>query len=190
MGTGHFTQWLAELCEPGTDIYAFDFSWPIIEKAQAKTAGLTDVTLFRANTREGLPFQTAIFDIILVRLAPFGPSGVPREQVGFDLLKPGGWYFSAGWKNERFETPPTEFAFQHGYENAEYHEWQYRRRQHEEERLAWQYEQGYLLPMMKRKYGNDTSVKISSDSDDIQDRDGHILKMTHEHVLIAQKPAG
>ena len=189
MGTGHFTQWLAEVSEPGTSIYAFDFSWPIIEEAQAKTAGLTDVTLFRANSREGLPFQRAIFDIILVRLAPLGLSGVPSVQAGFELLKPGGWYFSAGWKNERFETSPTEFAFQHGYESAEYHEWQYRRMQHEEERVAWQYEQEYLLPMLKRKYADDTSERTRSDLDDAQDRDGQILKMTHEHVLIAHKSA-
>jgi SAM-dependent methyltransferase len=188
MGTGHFTQWLAELSEPGTAIYAFDFSWPIIEKAQARTAGLTDVTLFRANSREGLPFQSGIFDIILVRLAPLGPSGVPNVQAGFELLKPAGWYFGAGWKNVQVETPPTEWAIQHGYESAEYHEWQYRRIQHEEERIAWQYEQEYLLTMMKRKYPNDTSERTGSDSNVIQDRDGHILKMTYENVLIAQKP--
>ena len=190
MGTGHFTQWMAELSEPGTAIYAFDFSWPIIEKAQAKTAGLTDVTLFRANSREGLPFQNGIFDIILVRLAPLGQHGVPNVQAGFELLKPGGWYFSAGWKNVQIETPPTEWAVQHGYESAEYHEWQYRRMQNEEEHIAWQYEQEYLLAMMKHKYPKDTSERTSSDTDDIRVSGGHILKMTHENVLIAQKPAG
>ena len=149
---------------------------------------MTDGTLFPANSREGLLFQSGIFDIILVRLTPLRPSGVPNVQAGFELLKPAGWYFSAGWKNERFETPPTEWAIQHGYESAEYHEWQYRRIQHEEERIAWQYEQEYLLPMLKRNYPIDTSERTSSDSDDIQDSDGNILKMTHENVLIAQKP--
>lgn len=188
MGTGHFTQWLAALSEPGTAIYAYDFSWPIIEKAQAKTAGLKEVTLFRANSREGLPFQNGIFDILLVRLAPLGPHDVPNVQAGFELLKPGGWYFSAGWKNERFETSPTEWAVQHGYESAEYHEWQYRRMQHEEERIAWQYEQKYLLAMMESKNANDTSERTRSDSDFNQVSGGYIL-MTHENVLIAQKPA-
>ena len=28
MGTGHFTQWLSEVSDTDTVVYAFDFSWP------------------------------------------------------------------------------------------------------------------------------------------------------------------
>jgi len=184
MGTGHFTHWLTEVSERDTAIYAFDFSWPIIEKAKANTAELTGVTLFRANAREELPFKAGIFDIVFVRLAPLGPRGVPNVQAGFELLKPGGWYFGAGWEKERFETPPTEWAIQHGYESAEYHEWQYCRVQNEEEHIAWQTEQKHLLDMMESK----KAIETRSGSDCNQGGGRHILKMTQEYVLIAQKP--
>lgn len=49
MGTGHFTRWLAEASKPGTEIYAFDFSWPTFEKAKVNTQGLSGITFFRAN---------------------------------------------------------------------------------------------------------------------------------------------
>jgi len=189
MGTGHFTRWLTEVSEPGTAIYAFDFSWPIIEKAKFNTGGLSGVTLFRANAREGLPFQAGIFDIVFVRLAPLGPRGVPNVQAGFELLKPGGWYFSAGWEKERYETPPTEWAIQHGYESAEYHVWQYHRVQSEEEYIAWQTEQKHLLAMRESGKAIDTSGRTRFDSGCNQGSGRGILKMTQEHVLIAQKPA-
>jgi len=75
MGTGHFTRWLAEVSRPGTEIYAFDFSWPIIEKAKINAQGLSEVTLFRANARGRLPFKNESFDIVLLRLAPLGRMG-------------------------------------------------------------------------------------------------------------------
>jgi SAM-dependent methyltransferase len=78
MGTGRFTRWLAEVAEPGTVIYAFDFSWPIIEKAKANAGGLPGVVFFRANARGKLPFEDANFDFVLLRLAPLGPHGVPN----------------------------------------------------------------------------------------------------------------
>jgi len=60
MGTGHFTRWLAEVSQPGTEIYAFDISWPIIEKAKGNAQGLPGVTLFRANSRAALPFRALV----------------------------------------------------------------------------------------------------------------------------------
>jgi len=188
MGTGHFTRWLAEVSAPGTVIYAFDFSWPIIEKAKINTGGSPGVTLFRANAREELPFQVGAFDIVFVRLAPLGPHGMSRIEAGHELLKPGGWYFSAGWENERFETPPTEWAIQHGYETAEYHVWQYRRVQSEKEYVASQIEQEHLSAMRKSNKSVDTSERMGGESSSNQGSGRGFLKMTQEHVLIAQKP--
>ena len=78
MGTGHFTRWLAEVAAPGTEIYAFDCSWPMLQTAQANLQGISSVTMFRANARGKLPFQDASFDILFLRLAPLGPHGVPN----------------------------------------------------------------------------------------------------------------
>lgn len=189
MGTGHFTRWLAEVAAPGTAIYAFDFSWPIIEKAKANIGESPGVTLFRANAREGLPFQAGIFDIVFIRLAPLGQHGVPNVQAGFELLKPGGWYFGAGWEQERYETPPTEWAVQHGYASAEFHEWQYRRLQSDQEYTAWQTEQKGLLAMRESGKAIDTSERTRVDSGCNQGTGGGVFKMTQEHVLIVQKPA-
>lgn len=185
MGTGHFTRWLTEVSEPGTTIYAFDFSWPIIEKARSNIRALSGVTLFRANAREGLPFQAGVFDIIFIRLAPLGQRGVPNVQAGFELLRPGGWYFGAGWEQERYEMSPTEWAIHHGYNSAEYHEWQYHRVQSEEEYIAWQTEQKHLLAMREGSKAIDEGERVGCN----QIGSGSILKMTREHVLIAQKPA-
>ena len=177
MGTGHFTRWLAEVAEPGTDIYGFDFSWPIIEKAKLKAGGLPGVALLRANARGMLPFEDESFDIVLVRLAPLGPRGVPNTQVAFELLQPGGWLFEAGWKAEQHETPPTEWAIQHGFESAEYHVWQYWRAQSEQERAAMEVEFERLVSLIKPSR-IETREKVA---------DGVRLKMTHENLLIARK---
>jgi SAM-dependent methyltransferase len=192
MGTGHFTRWLTEVSAPGTTIYSFDFSWPIIEKAKVNAGGLPGVTLFRANAREELPFQASIFDIVFIRLAPLGRREVPKVQAGFELLKPGGWYFDAGWEQEQFEIPPTEWALQHGYESAEFHGWQYYRVQSEEEYIASQAEQKHPMhPLAMQKGGTviDASKEMRFDSRNNQVSGRAILKMTQEHVLIAQKPA-
>ena len=186
MGTGHFTRWMAEAAKPGTEIYAFDFSWPIIEKARANTRGLSGVMLFRANARAQLPFEDEGFDILFLRLAPLGAHGTPRVRAAFELLKPGGWYFEAGWEPTRYETPPTEWALQHGYENAEYHVWQYYRRQTEQEVVAMQVERECLISMGCESVG---AVQVrESDAPNHEGQDGSVLNMTCERFLVAQKP--
>ena len=185
MGTGHFTQWLAEVSSAYTEIYAFDISWPILEKAKRTTQGFSKVTLFRANAREPLPFGSESFDVVLIRLAPLGAHGTPNVQAGYELLRPGGWYFEAGWEQGRYETPPTEWAMQHGYESAEHHAWQYWRTQTEEERTAWRIEMACLAAQ-----GIETAkaqLKTAEAKGDAGAQ-GAIRKMTREHVLIAHKP--
>jgi SAM-dependent methyltransferase len=172
MGTGHFTCWMAELAAPGTEIYAFDCSWPIIQTAQENLRGLSTVTLFRANARGKLPFPEQYFDILFLRLAPLGSHGVPNVAVGFQLLKPGGWYFEAGWDRPQYEIPWIDWAIQHGFENAEHHTWHYPRLITEEEQLAWQIEQG----------------AFPADHKGASPRSSGKVRMTTENLLIAQKP--
>jgi SAM-dependent methyltransferase len=186
MGTGHFTRWLAEVVEPGSEIYAFDFSWPIIDKARSNTRGLPGVTLFRGNARGALPFQPASFDLLFLRLAPLGPKGVPNVQAGFELLKPGGWYFGAGWEPHRYETPPTEWAMQHGYEYAEYHVWQYRRRVTAQERVATRMERERMASLGCSRFQGD-QWRMEDEERELEN-DGSIASMTVEHLLIARKP--
>jgi len=172
MGTGHFTLWLAEVAAPGTEIYAFDCSWPTLQTAQANLHGLSSVTLFRANARRTLPFPDASFDILFLRLAPLGPHGVPNVSAGYQILKPGGWYFEAGWDREQYEDTWTSWALKHGFEHAEQHTWQYPRPVTEEEKLAWQVEQA--------AWPADQKVTSSGYFSNV--------KMTTENLLIAQKP--
>lgn len=186
MGTGHFTRWLAEAANPGTEILAFDYSWPILAKAKANTRDLPGVTLFRANARGALPFPIESFDVLLLRLAPLGAQGYPNVSAGYELLKPGGWYFEAGWKPVRYETPAVEWAMQHGYERAERHEWIYWRTQSEQEWRAFQFELERLAAQGSRSaqealdQGRNTSIG--------PDEDGSFQKRTYENLLIAQKP--
>jgi SAM-dependent methyltransferase len=223
LGTGHFTRWLAELAAPGTEIYAFDCSWPILKTAQvnlseiqatnvcqsqdgllvsttatagrvARSVGVIEtsgsllnqqdhafnqdnkhmgsVTLFRANARGRLPFPDQWFDILFLRLAPLGPHGVPNVTAGYQLLKPGGWYFEAGWERQAYQGTWTGWAIQHGFEHAEHHAWQYPRKVTEEEERARQVEQAAFPADSKTEHpiyaGN--------------------VKMTIENLLIAQKP--
>jgi SAM-dependent methyltransferase len=133
MGTGHFTRWLAEVYAPGTRIDAFGFSWAIIEKAVTIVGDLPNVRLLGANVRGRLPFPDEQCNIVFVRLAPLGTHGVPKVQAAYALLKPGGWFFGAGWEQTTYGTPPTAWALQHGYAQAEDHTWQCRRRQTWEE---------------------------------------------------------
>jgi SAM-dependent methyltransferase len=124
-GTGHFTQWLAEVCQPGTEIYAFDFSWPCIEKTRIRIKGSRGLILFRANARGPVPFARETFDLIFQRLAPFNRSGAtPQEKTRriLELLKPGGWHIFAGWGVEW--TTCGELV-QGGFARAEHHRWEY-----------------------------------------------------------------
>ncbi len=181
MGTGHFTRWLAEAVEPGTEIYAFDFSWPIIEKAVKNAFRLAGVTLFRANARGRLPFQDGTFDIVYVRLAPLGAHGVPNVQAAFELLKPGGWHFEAAWVKEQFDVPPTEWAIQHGFDSAEHHSWQCQRVVTEEEVAAKRIEQDHLLRQFEK------AGKMKRGPAIPENLDGGIV-MTYENLIIARKP--
>jgi SAM-dependent methyltransferase len=186
MGTGHLTRWLAEVARPGTEIYAFDFSWPIVERAVANTKGLSGIRLFRANARGRLPFEDGHFDIVFLRLAPLGARGVPNVRAGYELLKPGGWYFEAGWEQTRYETAPTEWAIQHGYASAEHHEWQYWRTQTPQEQAATRIEQEHLAAQ-----GGRAAHRIQRGKggvDESRREEGPVRKLTHEHLLIAQKP--
>jgi 2-polyprenyl-3-methyl-5-hydroxy-6-metoxy-1,4-benzoquinol methylase len=172
MGTGHFTSWMAELAAPGTEIYAFDCSWPILHTAQINLRGLPGVSLFRANSRWALPFGDASFDIVFLRLAPLGPHGTPNVVVGSQLLKPGGWYFEACWDRTQYEMTWTDWAIQHGYAHAEQHSWQYPRFMTEEEKLAWQVEQ----------------ADFPADHKEASSRRIGNVRMVTENLLIAQKP--
>jgi SAM-dependent methyltransferase len=187
MGTGHFTRWLAEVVAAGTSIYAFDYSWPIIEKCKAYAGGLPGVILFRANARGPLPFPPASFDVVLVRLAPLGPFGVPVVRAAFDLLKPGGWCFQAGWEPKGFDTPPTDWAIRHGYASAEHHVWQYRRMQTEREAAARRIE---LIAMAALGGESSAAALATLKARGLgRDRSGPEAVMTYEHVLIAHKAA-
>ena len=186
MGTGHFTHWLAEVSRPCTEIFAFDFSWPIIEKAKINVKGLSEITIFRANARGLLPFKDGYFDVVFLRLVPLGRYGIPNIQAGYDLLQPGGWYFEAGWEPLRFETPPTAWAIQHGLVNVEHHEWRYWRKVTEPEINARQIELDYLgVQGYKRADENHLQIRdvqsTSGDSNTLQ-------LMTSEYLLLAQKP--
>jgi SAM-dependent methyltransferase len=185
-GTGHFTQWLVEVLPPDAEIAAFDFSWPILAVAQARLRGLPGVTLCRANARWRLPFPDASFDILLLRLAPLGPAGVTAAAAACRLLHPGGWFFRAGWAEPHYETPPTTWALQYGFESAEYHTWQYPRWISTEEDRARKFEQERLFSLNPALRGN---------GEPIIDRPpgapgGGIWIMTTETLLIAQAPSG
>jgi SAM-dependent methyltransferase len=132
-GTGHLTSWMAEVSAPGTEIYTMDFSWPMFAKARANLTNQPGVILLRANSSGKLPFCAESFDIVVLRLAPLGEHGIWNVQAAFQLLKPGGWLFKAGWGLIREESPWTEAAIRIGYESAEVHEWQYPRHKTREE---------------------------------------------------------
>jgi len=135
-GTGHFTRRLAEACAPGTEIFAFDASWPMLNLACAAVAGAPGVTLFRADARGPLPFAPESLDIVFMRLAPLGPRGTPNVLTAHALLRPGGWCFEARWRRDPTLTTSTEWATQHGYAEADSYEWRYRRLRSEEEFVA------------------------------------------------------
>ena len=83
--------------------------------------------------------------------------------------------------------PPTEWAIHHGYDSAEHHVWQYRRRQTEQEYTAMRIELGRLAAM-----GGECAAEASDrvcETEDSQGQGKSFLHMTYEHLLIAQKPA-
>jgi SAM-dependent methyltransferase len=186
MGTGHFTRWLAEVSSPGTEIYAFDFSWPIIEVARANTRGLPGITFFRANARGRLPFRDAYFDIVFARLAPLGAHGVSNAQAAYELLKPGSWYFWAGKKPLPYEVPETEMAMRHGYAHASFHVWQYRRAVSEQEAVSTRVEIERAVSLGVRSAQEALADKAAPENQ--RDRAGRAIVMTYDNVLIAQKP--
>lgn len=176
-GTGHFACWMAEVSAPGTEIYALDFSWPMFAKARSNVANWAGVFLARANSSGKLPFRDGSFDIVLLRLAPLGENGIWNVQAAFQLLKPGGWLFKAGWKLRREETIWTEDAIQVGYESAESHEWQYPRKKTQEEYDAIRAERERAIA-----YGaTNEKLPVTPES---------LISMTYENIRIAQKPVG
>lgn len=181
LGTGHFTRRLADLVQPGSEIYAFDFSWPILARAKDRTRGLPGVTLFRANARGALPFAAESFDLLLLRLAPLGPHGQSNIEAAYPLLRPGGWFFEAGWDKPQLETPPTAWALQHGYATAEQHTWQYYRWISTEEDRARQIEQGRLFSLKPGLADRAHAAVMSPGGDKLQ-------LMVVETLLMAQKP--
>jgi SAM-dependent methyltransferase len=156
----------------------------MLEIARRNLPSGSSVTLLRANARGPLPFEDQGFDVVFVRLAPLGPSGVPRIQAAFQLLKPGGWYFEAGWRKERYDTPPTEWATAHGFATAEYHVWRYRRLQSEEEYLA------ALIDFPRMPYEDVDRSKAAAHVRAMKERQGvagGIPVMVDEEVLVAQR---
>ncbi|HSH05844.1 MAG TPA: class I SAM-dependent methyltransferase [Anaerolineae bacterium] len=178
-GTGHFTRWLREVCVAGTEIYAFDVSWPILARARAKVGEAEGVHLFRGNARGRLPFLQNYFDMIVVRLAPFGQRDVPKIVAAHRLLKRGGWYFGAGWQKRQWETSPVAWALAKGYDEAAFHEWGYWRDVSAEE--------GEALIVERRQM-------VASGFEQLADWDeGEALRprqVVHEHLLMARKGGG
>lgn len=162
-GTGHFSRWLSEVCEEGTEIYTFDFSRPIMARALANTKGCAGLIFFRANARGPMPFENEMFDIIFQRLAPFGPRGVGATNAALEMLKSGGWYIFASWEQEFV---PLEAWAESGYDNIEHHRWQYSYTNSDEEFLGQVIEGGdslekgrELLRREKGKPGNGDGIR-------------------------------
>ena len=211
-GTGHFTRWLAEVCQPGTEIYTFDFSWPCIEKTRAKIGNSPGLTLFRANARAPLPFADETFDVILQRLAPFNPSGAsPEEKTHrtLDLLKPGGWHIFAGWG---VEYTTCKELIRQGFARAEHHRWEYPYIFAGEEYLGGLVEElgsftqakellagrltaansgkaEYLRYLVEREgRSSKEAEQIWREAQPLSDPDGSFIRLRKEHLYMAQKP--
>ena len=179
MGTGHFTGWLAEVSPADTQVYAFDFSFASIDQAQANTQGCSGITCFRANARGPLPFKDGTFDIVWVRLAPLSPKGSTKgasDRRALALLKPGGWYFAAGWKEEWCS---VEDLIEYGYTNVEHHRWQYPYVYGDEEHLGLELEAGRSPEEAKA---------LIEERKQEQNRSDGWESLKGEHLLIAQKP--
>jgi SAM-dependent methyltransferase len=173
-GTGHFTRWMAEVCAPGTEIYAFDFSWPMFAKARANIGNQPDVVLLRANAIGKLPFQEECFDLVFLRLSPLGEHEIWNVQAAFQLLKPGGWLFKAGWSLRQEEIPWTKAVIQIGYESAEVHEWQYLRTKTAEEYAASRLE-------------GERAIAFGAQNKPLPVEPESLVSMTYENLRIAHK---
>ena len=174
-GTGHFARWMAEVSTPGTEIYALDYSWPMLAKARGNVGNQAGVILLRANSTGRLPFRQEIFDLVFLRLAQLGEHGIGNVQASFQLLKPGGWLFKAGWDLIREGTPWTESAIQIGYESAEVHEWQYSRTKTQEEYAASRVE-------------CERAIAFGAPCDMLPTEPVSLVSRTCENLRIAQKP--
>ncbi len=175
MGTGHFTRWMSEVSAPGTQIYAFDFSWPMFAKARVNIAGQPGVVLLRANAIGKLPFREESFDFVFLRLAPLGENGGSSSQAALRLLKPGGWLFKAGWSIKREEVPWSEEVIKMGYECAEEHQWQYPRTKSEEEYAASRVE-------------CERAIAFGAPFREMPVEPESLVSMTCENLRIARKP--
>lgn len=188
MGTGQFTRWLAEVSEPGTDIFAIDMSWPIIEMAKENTRGAAGLHLIRANSRGRLPFENNSFDVVLARLSPLGAHGVTNLQAAYELLKSGGWYFGAQWKAETYETPATEFAAQQGFADAEYHSWRYWLMISIEAHRASLLEQERMADLGGSKAQRAIAYQSVADVDVLTSQQQTVRRLIEENLLMARKP--
>ena len=121
-GTGHFTEWVAEICHSESEIFTFDFSDSMLAMTKAKIASYSNVKLFKGNARGPVPFPEAHFDFILQRLAPFGPRDFGSENWAMKYLKPSGHYVFAAWGHEFIEFSRLKDA---GYVDREMHRWEY-----------------------------------------------------------------
>ena len=175
MGTGHFTQWMGEVSAPGTEIYAIDYSWPMFAKARLNIGDQPGVVLLRANSIGPLPFPEACFDLIFLRLAPLGRDGISNIQAAFQLLKPGGWLFKAGWNVRPEDVSWTEQAIQTGYTCAEMHEWLYPRTKTAEE---------YAASLVE----NERAIAFGAPFGKMPAEPESLVMMTWENLRIAQKP--
>ncbi len=106
-------------------------------------------------------------------------------QAGYQLLRPGGWLFQAGWDPERFETPAVDWAIQQGFESAELHEWLYPRTQTWPEYAAVQVERGTLAAMGGRIGKGMGQPEGDGDRQPVEGESNRVT--THEHLTIAHK---
>jgi hypothetical protein len=116
----------------------------------------------------------------------FGFLAKADGEAAFELLKPGGWYFEAGWEPKRYDTPPTEWAIQRGFASAEHHVWQYRRVQTAPEQVARRLELARMADLGSES-ARVAQVAEAAEADG-EDPTSSALRMTRENLLIAQKP--
>jgi SAM-dependent methyltransferase len=176
-GTGHFSRWMAEVCQPGSELYCFDYSWPCIDKTRTQLADSPGTHLFRANARGPMPFAPESFDIIFQRLAPFNAKGMERKEKDqrlLDLLAPGGHYVFAGWQDEYDGS--CQVYLDNGFARAQHHRWQY----------PYELEaQEFVGGQMERGASRDEAEALLKEA---QNKTNGLSILRKEHLFIAQKP--